>query len=79
MEQASADGRPSIAEFHRVLAQRDRDDLPHLRAMIASATANPPRNEFHKGLMVVLRGVAAQRGEKWPSIEAKIDRFIAGQ
>jgi AcrR family transcriptional regulator len=74
--QATADGRPSVAEFHRVLAQRDPEELPHLRAMIADATANPPRQEFHKGLMVVLRGVAALRGEKWAPIEAKINRFI---
>jgi hypothetical protein len=73
--QASADGRPSIAEFHRVLAMRDPADLPHLRAMVADVTTNPTGG-FHEGLMTVLRGIAAERDEKWGPIEAKLKRYV---
>jgi AcrR family transcriptional regulator len=73
--QAAADGRPSLAEYHRVLAMRDPDDLPHLRAMVADATANPTPG-FHEALTTVLRGIAAERNEKWGPIEAKLRRFV---
>src|SRR4051812_43317859 len=79
-KQAAADGRPTVAELHRVLAMRETDDLPYLRAMLADATANPSptADDFHEGLMMVLRGIASRRGEKWGQVEAKINRFTVG-
>lgn len=69
--QAAADGRPSLAEFHRVLAVRDPAELPHIRALVADITLDATTG-FHEGLFTVLRGMAAQRGNRWDSIEAKL-------
>jgi AcrR family transcriptional regulator len=73
-QQATVDGRPSVAEFHRVLAQRDPSELPNLRAMLAE----PPVSavlRFHGSMLTVLRGVAAERGERWAPIESKLRGF----
>jgi len=71
---ASADGRPTLAEIHRLLASREVDDLPHLRAMIADATLNPSPT-FHEGLLLLLRGIADSRSERWSPIEMKLQRL----
>lgn len=76
--QAAAGGRPTLAEVDRLLATRDSDDLPHLRAMLAEATLNPSPT-FEDGLLILLRGVVATRGERWPPIEAKLDAVRAGR
>jgi AcrR family transcriptional regulator len=80
--QAATDGRPTLAELHRVLlGSGDRRDLPHLRAMLADATLNPTTGlqDFEDRLVVVLRGIAAGRGERWERIAAELERFTAGR
>jgi AcrR family transcriptional regulator len=70
---AAAEGRPSVAEFHRVLALSDPDDFPHLRRMIAAMTTRAG-DRFQEGLMLVLRGICEDRGQSWPAVRAKLRR-----
>lgn len=73
---AAADGRPTLAEFHRVLAVRDPAELPHIRALVTDVTTNPTSG-FHEGLVTVLRGIAAERGSRWVPIEGKLRALAA--
>jgi AcrR family transcriptional regulator len=70
---AAAEGRPAMAEFHRVLAQAEPDAFPHLRAMVADLTTNPA-DRFRDGLMLILRGICEDRGERWSSVRAKLEK-----
>lgn len=70
---AAAAGRPAMAEFHRVLAQNDDDAFPHLRRMIADATTRPS-DGFHEGLMLILRGICEDRGERWSGVRSKLGK-----
>ena len=74
--QAAADGRPTLAEYHKLLALREPDELPYLRAMVADITTEPS-DGFHQGLVLLLRGIAADRNEKWTTIQAKLRAFNA--
>jgi AcrR family transcriptional regulator len=65
-------GRPIIAEHHRVLAQRDPTELPHLRALVAELTTGPPPS-FTAKVTTVLVGVAVRRGEDPAEIVRLID------
>jgi AcrR family transcriptional regulator len=69
--EVDSDGRPTLAEFTRVLAQHAPDDLPHLRAMVADAPIDAGSG-FAAGLRTLLRGVAADRGEAWGPVEAEL-------
>jgi AcrR family transcriptional regulator len=60
MESARA-GRPTIAEYHRVLAQRPADELPHLRALVATAPRAP--RDLTDRIRTVLVGIAVRRGD----------------
>jgi hypothetical protein len=68
---ATEAGRPAMAEFHRVLAQNPPDAFPQVRAMVAETTARP-RDEFHEGVLSILRGLAEERGERWTTVKAKL-------
>lgn len=59
--EAARAGRPVIAEYHRVLARRAPDELPHLRALVATPPAGPP--ELTERIRTVLVGIAVRRGE----------------
>jgi AcrR family transcriptional regulator len=76
--QAAADGRPTLAEYHKLLAVREPDELPYLRAMVADITTEPS-DGFHRGLLLLLRGIAAERDEKWLPIQAKLRRLPASK
>jgi AcrR family transcriptional regulator len=70
-QRATAEGRPAMAEFHRVLAQSEPGEYPQLRAMVAHLTTKP-RDGFHDGLVLILRGLAEDRGERWTVVLAKL-------
>lgn len=55
-------GQPQVAEYHRVLAQRDRHELVHLRALIAELASTPPPT-FFETVATVIAGVAVERGD----------------
>jgi AcrR family transcriptional regulator len=75
--EATAEGRSAVAEFQRVLADRGRNELPHLRALLEPAlTAGS--SSFEANLVTVLRGIAAVRGERWGPIETRLRRFMSG-
>jgi AcrR family transcriptional regulator len=71
---AAAEGRPAIAEVHRVLAMSDPDEYPHVRQMVAGGTAGP-RDGFHEGLLLILRGICEARGERWQAVRARLRRL----
>lgn len=73
---AAVEGRPTLAEFHRVLAVRDPGELPHIRALVADITTNPTTG-FHESLVTILRGIAAERGSRWGPIEDKLKALVA--
>jgi AcrR family transcriptional regulator len=79
-QQAAGTGRPTLAELHRVLVLREPEDLPYLRSMLADTMLNATTSirEFHERLVLVLKGIASHRGEKWSPIEAKLERFAEG-
>lgn len=64
---AALDGRPVLAEYQRILSQRDRAELPYLRLLVAELTTSgaPP---FEEKLHAVLSGLAVRRGEPWEPI-----------
>jgi AcrR family transcriptional regulator len=68
---AASEGRPAMAEFHKVLAQNRPEDFPQLRAMVALLTTDP-RDGFHDGLLMILRGICEARGEKWSTVRTKL-------
>jgi AcrR family transcriptional regulator len=65
-------GRPILAEHHRVLAQRQPDELPHLRALVAEL-ATGPLPSFTDKITTVLVGVAVRRGEDASEVVRLID------
>jgi AcrR family transcriptional regulator len=69
---AAAQGRPIIAEHHRVLAQRAPTELPHLRELVAEMAVGPPPT-FTAKVRTVLMGVAIDRGEQPSAIARLID------
>jgi AcrR family transcriptional regulator len=70
-DRAARGGRPALAEYQRVLAQHDIDDLPLLRELVAELTVNPPP-VFEARLVPVLAGIAAGRGEQWRDVARKL-------
>jgi AcrR family transcriptional regulator len=73
-QRATDEGRPVLAELHRVLAQSQPDEFPHLRAMVAEMTTTPGRDGFHEGLLSILRGVVEERRERWSTVSAKLHK-----
>jgi AcrR family transcriptional regulator len=65
---ATKEGRPTIAEFHRLLAQRAPDDLPGLRALLRAVPERDPEADFEDQITTVLVGVAVQRGLSYDDI-----------
>lgn len=61
-EAANQDGRPTVAEYHRVLAQRDPSEFPYLRSLVAELVTGRPAT-FTAKIRTVLVGIAAERGE----------------
>jgi AcrR family transcriptional regulator len=72
-QRATSEGRPAIAELHRVLAQSPRDEYPNVRKMVADHSAHP-RDDFHAGLLSILRGLAEERSEPWARVKAKLPK-----
>jgi AcrR family transcriptional regulator len=54
-------GSPWLAQVHGVLAQRSPDDVPALRALVASGYAPDPEQAFEERITTVLAGIAARR------------------
>jgi AcrR family transcriptional regulator len=76
-EQAAAEaGRPILATRQELLAERGPDALPHLRQLLAEATA-PGRESFHSRIVTVLDGIACRQGLDWQSIDGLVDE-VAG-
>jgi AcrR family transcriptional regulator len=64
-------GQPQVAEYHRVLAQRDPAELVHLRALIAElATSTPPT--FVETISTLITGVAVERGDDPVKVRRRI-------
>ena len=74
-QRATEQGKPTIAEIHRVLAQSDAAEYPQLRALVTDGAANL-RDGFEEGLMFLLRGICEERGESWSMIRPKIRRAM---
>lgn len=74
-QRASAAGHPAVKEYHRVLQQRDPDELPHLRVLLAEA-AVAPLESFESRITTVLAGIAARRGDDWAAIAHNVDRLL---
>jgi AcrR family transcriptional regulator len=72
--ESTAAGRPAIAEYHRVLAQRRDDELPYLRALIAEQSSGDEWT-FEQHLITILMGLATRRGDPWPPIAKAIAGF----
>ena len=71
VEEAARNGRPIIAEYHRVLAQLPPDEYPNLRLLVSSHDA---RTDFTDRVLTVLAGIAVRRGEAWqPILEMRGD------
>jgi AcrR family transcriptional regulator len=60
--EANRAGRPVIAEYHRVLSQREPDELPHLRALVGAI--NQVSSDFDARIRTVLLGIAVARGDE---------------
>jgi AcrR family transcriptional regulator len=77
-EQAAArEGRPQLAEYHRVLAQRGPDELTHLRVLVAELATNPPApppEPFRSEIITVLAGIAVKRGDDWKKVSKLLDQ-----
>ena len=66
---------PAAKEYLRLLADREPDDLPHLRALLAEAAVTP-LDSFETRITTVLAGIAARRGDDWAEIATKVDRLL---
>jgi AcrR family transcriptional regulator len=65
---ASTDaGRPPIAEWHRLLAQRPPNELVGAR-MVLDSIGQDLDAEFEDELTTVLVGIAVRRGEPWEAL-----------
>jgi AcrR family transcriptional regulator len=71
-ESANRDGRPTVAEYHRVLAQHAPDELPYLRALVAELVTGRPQT-FTAMVRTVLAGIAVERGEDPAAVARLID------
>jgi AcrR family transcriptional regulator len=67
--EAEAAGRSVQATHEGVLAAHAPDELVHLRALLTAARAQG-RRSFEDQIATVIRGIAADRGLRWPPIAA---------
>jgi AcrR family transcriptional regulator len=67
-------GRAQAAELRRIV-QESGGSRPHLQQWL-DEVAKQPRQGFHDGLMIVLRGICEDRGERWSSVRAKLQREL---
>jgi AcrR family transcriptional regulator len=74
-QRAVAAGRAEAGAFTVLLDERDADDLPHLRALLADIRVTP-LDSFESRITTVLAGIAARRGDDWTDIVAKVDRLL---
>jgi AcrR family transcriptional regulator len=63
--ESARDGHGLVAEYHRALAARRPDELPHLRRLVAEHRPAPTVDEQ---IVTVLVGIAVRRGEPWAPI-----------
>jgi len=66
---AAEAGTPVGDRLRAVVAAHDRDDLPHLRALL-DGSGRPP---FRDRVVTVLCGIAVRRGEDAAAVVARID------
>jgi AcrR family transcriptional regulator len=64
-------GRPRVAEYHRVLAQRGPDELPNLRALVTEMARRPPPT-FIDHVTKVLMTIAVDKGDNPSVVKRKI-------
>jgi AcrR family transcriptional regulator len=64
--EATAGGRPTVAEYHRLLATAPPDELRHLRALLADG--RPLHSDVTDAVRTVLIGIAVRRGDPWEPI-----------
>lgn len=57
----SEQGRPTLSEHHRVLADRTVDELPNLRQLIAKRVTEPPA-PFEQRMLTIITGIAVEHG-----------------
>jgi AcrR family transcriptional regulator len=57
--------------FDEHLERYGPDELPHVRQLLHEAGRHG-RRSFEDQLLVVLRGIAAERGARWPTIERRL-------
>lgn len=74
--QAEADGRPTAEVFRRLVAERDPEELAHLRRLLDEVAA-AGRAPFHTRIGTVLCGIAYRHGEEWEPIEALLEEAAA--
>ncbi len=67
LRSATESGRPQVAEWHRVLAQRSPDDLSGARSVV-DVLPKDLEAEFEDELATLLAGIAARRGEPWEPV-----------
>jgi AcrR family transcriptional regulator len=67
---ATEQGRPPVAEMHRVLARRPSDQLLGARAVV-DAFPGDDDAAFEDEVTTVLVGIAVRRGERWEDIAGR--------
>ena len=72
---AASGGRPAVAEYHRLLAQREPDDLPYVR-LLAAELAQGRSSTFRDQLMTLLLGICTRRGEAWAPIAEELAGIV---
>jgi AcrR family transcriptional regulator len=71
-----AAGRSTVAELYGVLDRHGRDELPHLRRLLALVITEDP-DTFPSSLATALAGIAATRGEDWSTIADDVTGVLA--
>lgn len=71
---AASEGRAPDDAYLKVLEQRSPDECPVVRAAIA---ADEPVSPLARSLVLILRGVAAERRERWGPVEQRLRRSAA--
>ena len=75
---ARAAGRSTVAELYGVLDRLGRDELPHLRQLLALVVIEEP-DTFPSSLTTALAGIAATRGDDWSTIAREVAGVLAGR
>lgn len=57
------------AAYKQLLRERGRDELPHLRLLLAES-GEAVRRPFEDNIATILVGIAARRGDDWHEVEA---------